>query len=379
MRILIAALGCWSLGLGLSACGSAATVSSPAAIAPSTAAPPTSFTLVATGDFISQPELSTLADAEGGFARILGALEPMTSTADVAICHMETPFAGPGDPWTGYPIFNAPPVLADTTATIGYDSCSTASNHTVDYGWDGLVRTLDGLDRVGVKHAGSARSADEAATPTILDVHGIKVAHLSYTFSFNGLSLPDDKPWASNLIDVPAILNEAHRARAAGASVVVLSMHWGTEYMNEADFGQTGLASELLASDDIDLILGTHVHVVQPLEKLGTKWVAYGMGNVMVRFPDGSPENTQDAYATRYTFSLIDGRWQVSKVEVAPMWMEYDPVPRVVDLTAELASGNQRDDYQRAYDRIIQWAGAMGAPLEFVGAAGAKTHHKHGS
>lgn len=372
MRVLIA-----FLGLGLAACGTAASVAPPVP----TPAPalPTSFTLVATGDFISQPELSSLAEAEGGFGRILGALAPMTSTADVAICHMETPFAGPGDPWTGYPIFNAPPVLADTTAALGYDSCSTASNHTVDYGWDGLVRTLDGLDRVGVKHAGSARSSAEASSPTLLDVHGVKVAHLSYTFSFNGLSLPEDKPWASNLIDVPAILDEAHRARAAGACVVVLSLHWGTEYMNEADVGQTGLASELLASEDIDLILGTHVHVVQPLEKLGSKWVAYGMGNVMVRFPDGSPENTQDAYATRYTFSLVDGRWQVSKVEVAPMWMEYYPVPRVVDLTAELAAGNARDDYQRAYDRIVQWTGAMGAPIEFVGAAGAPAHHKHGS
>ncbi len=375
MRILVA-----GLALGLTACGAAATSTAVSETAASpTPAPVTSFTVVATGDFISQPQLSEQAVAEGGFGRVLEALRPMVSTADIAICHMETPFAAPGDEWTGYPLFNAPPVLADTSAELGYDSCSTASNHVIDYGWDGLVRTLDGLDRVGIRHAGSARTAEEAATPTILNHQGVRVGHLSYTFSFNGMELPPGKPWASNLIDTQAILGEAQRAKAAGAEVVVLSLHWGTEYLNEADYGQTGLAQELLASPDIDLIIGTHAHVVQPLEKIGGKWVAYGMGNVMVRFPDGSPENTQDAYTARYTFSRGEpGKWEVSKVEVAPMWMEYYPSGRVVDLTTELArpdlSSEQRETYQRSYDRIVAWAGAMGAPVEFVSA-----HHRHGS
>jgi poly-gamma-glutamate synthesis protein (capsule biosynthesis protein) len=289
----------------------------------------------------------------------------MVSGADLAICHMETPFAAPGDPWTGYPIFNAPPFLADAAADLGYDSCSTASNHTIDYGWEGLVRTLDGLDRVGVKHAGSARTPEEAATPTLVSARGVKVGHLSYTFSFNGLPLPEDKPWSSNLIDLAAIQAEARRARAAGAEVVVLSLHWGTEYQHEADEGQIGLAHELLASPDIDLVIGTHAHVVQPMEKIGTKWVSYGMGNIMVRFPDGSPENTQDAHLTRYTFTKTDARWTVSKVEVVPTWMEYYPSARVVDLPTEMSRADlseaQRDTYSRAYDRIARWINDRGA------------------
>lgn len=358
-----------AMAIGLTACGSSPRQAIPATEAP--AAPPapvTEFTLVASGDFISQPPLSEQAIADGGFSSILASLKPMVSQADLAICHMETPFAAPGDEWTGYPIFNAPPVLADTTAELGYDSCSTASNHTVDYGWDGLVRTLDGLDRVGVKHAGSARSLQEAVTPTILSAIGVKVGHLSYTFSFNGMPLPFE--WSSNLIDVQTIQAEARRAREAGAEVVVLSMHWGTEYQNEADEGQTGLASELLASPDIDLIIGTHAHVVQPLERIGTKWVAYGMGNIMVRFPDGSPESTQDAHLTRYTFSKTNETWQVSKVEVLPTWMEYHPLPRVVDLPTELSrpdlSERQRDTYQRAHGRIVRWINDRGADRDGV-------------
>lgn len=351
----------------LAACGQAAQPE-PATLAPSTAEAPvppptTAFTLVATGDFISQPPLSEQASAEGGFGGIMGALRPLVSAADVAICHMETPFAAPGDAWTGYPIFNAPPSLADTAAAFGYDSCSTASNHTVDYGWEGLVRTLDGLDRVGVKHAGSARTEQEAMTPTIVDVKGVKVGHLSYTYSFNGMPLPT--PWASNLIDVPAILAEARRAREAGAEVNVLSIHWGTEYQHEADSGQVGLAQELLASPDIDLLIGTHAHVVQPFEQIGGKWVQYGMGNVLVRFPDGSPENTQDAAASRFTFTKTDNGWEVSKVEALPTWMEYYPTARIVDLPTELSRSDlndrQRATYQRAYDRIARWINARAA------------------
>jgi poly-gamma-glutamate synthesis protein (capsule biosynthesis protein) len=147
--------------------------------------------------------------------------------------------------------------------------------------------------------------------------------------------------------------------------VVVLSLHWGTEYQHEADEGQIGMAQELLASPDIDLIIGTHVHVVQPMEKIGTKWVSYGMGNIMVRFEDGSPENTQDAHLTRYTFTRTGERWEVSKVEALPTWMEYKPVARVVDLPTELARPDlaeaQRDTYRRAYDRIARWLNDRGA------------------
>ena len=129
--------------------------------------------------------------------------------------------------------------------------------------------------------------------------------------------------------------------------------------------GQLGLARQLLDSPDIDLIIGTHAHVVQPMERLGGKWVAYGMGNIMVRFPDGSPPNTQDAYLTRYTFSKNGPGWQVSKVEVAPTWMDYYPTARVVDLVTELTSPDlteaQRQTYRQAYDRITHWINARGA------------------
>ncbi|WP_246002331.1 CapA family protein [Allorhizocola rhizosphaerae] len=343
--------------LGLAACTHAA-MSAPQ--------PTTSFTLVATGDFMSQPPLAEQAAAEGGFDGILGALKPLVQSADVAICHVETPVAAPGESFTGYPIMNAPRSLLETAARLGYDSCSTASNHVLDYGQDGVARTLDTLDRVGIKHAGSARSEQEASTPTIVEAKGVKIGHLSYTFSFNGIDPPH--PWSANLIDVPRILVEASNAKRSGAEVTVVSMHWGTEYQHEPDIGQIGLAHELLASPDIDLVIGTHVHVVQPLERIGEEWVHYGMGNILVRFPDGSPENTQDATASRFTFHKTEAGWRVSKVEVVPTWMEYYPSGRVVDLPAELARG-ANDTYQRAHERIVGWVTARGAQPQIIAAS----------
>jgi poly-gamma-glutamate synthesis protein (capsule biosynthesis protein) len=258
---------------GLSAGRSAAP-----AVAPPTRA--TTLSVVAAGDLFVQPKLTAQAAVDAqmagkpghDFTQILAAITPTVREADLAICHVEQPLAPPEGPFTGWPTFSAPPELADAAADAGFDTCSTASNHTLDYGEEGVQRTLDNLDRVGLRHSGSARSAAEAATPNLIEVHGVKIAHLAYTFSFNGIRPPPDKPWIANPIDVTKIRADAHAAKQAGAEIVVLSMHWGTEYQNQPDEGQVGLAAELLADPDIDLIIGMHVHVVQPKRSATSGW-----------------------------------------------------------------------------------------------------------
>ncbi|BCB75763.1 hypothetical protein GCM10022251_26410 [Phytohabitans flavus] len=276
-----------------------------------TQARPTTLTVAAAGDLFVQPALVAQARADArdksgyDFRQIMAAIVPPIRAADLAVCHVEQPLGPERGPFTGYPIFNAPVQLADAAAATGFDTCSTASNHTLDYGPDGVTRTLDNLDRVGLRHTGSARTAKEAGTPNVFDVRGVQVAHLSYTFSFNGIDRPSGKAWIANLIDPKAILAEAKRARNAGAEIVIASLHWGTEYQNAADVGQVGLANQLLASPDVDLIIGMHAHVVQPFEKIGDKWVAYGLGNLLVRFEDGSPENTADSAVPTFTFAEV--------------------------------------------------------------------------
>jgi poly-gamma-glutamate synthesis protein (capsule biosynthesis protein) len=366
-----------AVALLVAGCGADPATPRAATVAPPTATPApehrTSITIAAAGDLLVHPPLTVQAAADAraagrpghDFTRVLAAVAPTVAAADLGICHMETPLALPDGPFTGFPIFSVPPELADAAAAAGFDTCSTASNHSLDTGMAGVTRTLDDLDRAGLKHTGTARSAAEAATPNVLDVHGVKVGHLSYTFSFNGIPREPGKQWSANLIEPAAILAEARRAREAGAEIVVLSLQWGTEYQNEADEGQTGLARELLASPDIDLIVGHHVHVVQPFEKLGDKWVAYGLGNLTTRFPDGSPENTQDAAVPVFTFGRTATGWKVTGVTVRPTFMEYYPAARVVDLTnaaADPATGaEKRADYVRIHRRIEGYLDMLGA------------------
>ena len=130
----------------------------------------------------------------------------------------------------GIPLFNAPREVAQAIAYAGYEGCSTASNHSIDQGVQGAAETLDVLDAAGVGHAGTARNADEAANPRLYRVGEVMVGHLSYTYWLNGLSPPSGQEWVANVIDQSAILAEAGRARAEGADLVVVSLHWGVEY-----------------------------------------------------------------------------------------------------------------------------------------------------
>ncbi|WP_344860190.1 CapA family protein [Amycolatopsis ultiminotia] len=310
---------------------------SPGAPAGSASPEPDGFSVAATGDVLIHPRLTDQAKADGGgtidYRRLLAGVKPVVSGADLGICHLETPLAPEGGPYHGYPSFSAPPEIADALRDTGYDTCSTASNHTLDQGTSGVTRTLDKLDETGLKHTGSARSSEEAAKPLILDVHGVKVAQLSYAFGFNGIERPAGKPWLANEIDADEILAAAHAAKQAGAEVVIASMHWGVEYHHEVTDEQQQLAEKLLASPDLDLIIGHHAHVVQPFAKVEGKWVAFGLGNEVARHdePRGS---TEEGVAARFHFTRAGGHWSVDRAEYLPTLIDLGPPIRLRDLTA---------------------------------------------
>ena len=302
---------------------------------------PSEISVVASGDILLHPALwaQAAADVPRGtasgydFRRVLAGVRDTVSQADLALCHLETPVGQPGGPFTGYPQFVVPPQILPALAETGYDSCSTASNHTLDAGEPGIRRTLTALDAAGLAHAGSASSAQQRMRPTILSVRGVRVAHLAYTFSFNGIPLPADRPWLANRLQAAAVLDEARRARAAGAEIVIASLHWGTEYRQAPDSGQTALARQLLASPDIDLLIGHHAHVVQPFERIGDKWVVYGLGNHIAHQPQR--DNTQDGVLARLTFrKSADARWRVVTAEALPTVMNLGNPTRIVLIQA---------------------------------------------
>jgi poly-gamma-glutamate synthesis protein (capsule biosynthesis protein) len=304
------------------ATATAATMATPTA--------PASFTVVATGDvLIHQGGALVQGAAAAGqaqgvdydFSGVFADVAPVISGADLAICHLETPVAPPQGPFEGYPTFAVQPQIVDALAGAGYDTCSTASNHSLDAGAAGLVRTLDTLDAGGLGHTGTYRTEPDSQIPHLVTVDGVRVAHLSWTYGLNGNPEPAGQSWAVNDFDpaapqVDGMLAEAARARAAGAEVVIASVHCCTEYDADPSPAQTAIAAALLASPDVDLVFGHHAHVVQPIERMHSKWVAYGLGNHIAQ--QARPV-TYDSVIARFTFTRgPDGRYAVSIAEAIP-------------------------------------------------------------
>jgi poly-gamma-glutamate capsule biosynthesis protein CapA/YwtB (metallophosphatase superfamily) len=335
---------------------------------------PRTVTILGTGDVLIHPQLweqaraDALAEGKTGydFLPMLASIEPDVKRASLAICELESPLAPPQGPFEGWPSFSSPPQVLTALKEVGYDSCTTASNHTLDHGYAGVKRTLDELDAAGLKHTGSARSAAEAAKPLIItEPNGVRIAQLAYAFGFNGQHVPANEPWLANLTSIPAILAAAHRAKADGANIVVVSMHWGVEYNTSATALQREQAAELLASPDIDLILGDHPHVVEPAQEINGKWVIYSMGNQISRHADPVLASREGAMAM-FTFTEVrPGKFVVTRAEVVPTLMQLSPKLRLVDLPRALAdprlSATLRASYLASVDHIRDRLDAFGA------------------
>ncbi|MFD8738298.1 CapA family protein [Streptomyces sp. NPDC059618] len=312
------------------------------------------FTLVAGGDILPDSSVLERAGSDAGgagydFRPMLAAVRPAVSGADLALCHLRTVY-DPGDDRAGTYVFKSPPQVADGLAGTGYDSCSTASAHALDDGADGVRRTLDALDRAGVRHTGSARSAQESSAVTLLRAGSARVAHLAYTDGTGGLPLPPGQSWTVAPADPDRIVADARAARAAGADVVVVSLDWGTEWQDQPDRNQLSLARRLTASrtggrPDIDLIVGTRSHVPQAYEKVNGTWVVYGTGDQIAgeMYDDQGVQDPRGDQGTlgRFTFSppaRPSQRWEVTKAEFIPLAFDLD-AGRVVDLDAALEQG----------------------------------------
>ena len=301
-------------------------------------------TLLFSGDVLSHtPVIATaLAYGDGGewaydYRPMFDDVRARISAADLAICVLETPVSDDNIGLDGYPTFEAPRELAAALVDAGYDGCATASNHSMDRGPSGVRTTLDEMDNVGLGHAGMARTETEAATPRIYDLDGVRVAHLSWTYGLNGFVLPADEPWLVNVNDVDAIRAEADRARAAGADVVVLSIQWGNEYQRTPSAEQLALAPALTAPGGVDVIIGNHAHVVQPVTEVQGVPVVYGLGNSLSnQYDNPNRTGTQDGVMIEVTISgNTDIGWSPTQMRWAPTWVDRSTYT-IVDLLSRL-------------------------------------------
>jgi Bacterial capsule synthesis protein PGA_cap len=288
---------------------------------------PVRLTVAASGDLLIHTPVAQRALALGGgrryeFAPLFGPVRRRIARADLALCHVETPLV-PG-PVQGYPSFRTPPDLARSIRRVGWDVCSTASNHSLDAGEYGVGTTLRALRRAGVKATGTARSARGRRRVTMLRRKGVRVAFLSYTAVSNGQPVPH--PWTVNWASPRLILADARRARRRGARIVIVNLHWGSEYVHPVTPQQRALARRLTRSPAIDAIVGQHAHVVQPIRWVRGKPVVFGEGNLISnQTPGCCAAGAQDGLIALIDFVVRPGRRRVRarRIRYVPTWVRH--------------------------------------------------------
>lgn len=230
-------------------------------------APTTEITILAVGDLMGHSPQRNAAKTSDGydFSPCFAPVASRIQAADLAIGNLETPLAGADAGYSGYPAFNNPDEYAEALRAAGFDVLTTANNHCLDRGMSGLSRTRDTLEALGIACTGTARTQQEAKNILMLDVDGIKVAILAYTYGMNGLSAPSGKSWAVNVIDEKAMTSAVKEARAQGADIVIVSIHNGVEYDREPSAAQEALELAMVDTG-ADVVLGSHPHVIQPME-----------------------------------------------------------------------------------------------------------------
>lgn len=241
-------------------------------------------TLVFAGDAMqhkSQLDNARRPDGSFDYSHYFSAIEPYIKSADYAVVNLETPIGQKG--FSGYPMFCAPAAYAKALVDAGFDMLLTANNHTLDRRDRGLRHTYAVLDTLGVDHIGTypTPAVRNAALPFIRDINGFKVAFLNYTYGTNDIRVQTDA--VVDYIDTEKIRADVRHARDAGAEIVVACIHWGEEYHLLPSTAQKRLADRL-ENMGVDLIIGSHPHVIQPMElrsdTTGRRtFLCYSLGN----------------------------------------------------------------------------------------------------
>lgn len=248
---------------------------------------PSSASIVFAGDAMQhrkQLEVAVLPDGSFDYSMCFKEITPWVSKADYAVVNLETPL-GDND-FSGFPRFNSPVSYAEALKAAGFDMMLTANNHTLDRRDAGLRRTIAALDSLKVDHIGTYNSAAdrEKAIPFIKDIKGFKVGFLNYTFGTNGIPVQGDV--VVDIIDRSQIKKDIKATREAGAELVIVNMHWGEEYILLPPAHVRSMA-DFLCKEDVDMVIGGHPHVIQPMEVRDNPTtgrpvlLVYSMGNLL--------------------------------------------------------------------------------------------------
>ena len=304
--------------------------------------------------------------------------------ADLAMVNMETPVDvfGNNQGIATWPRFNAPFEIVEGLIYAGFNHLITANNHSFDKGFDGLVASLANFERAGITQTGMYTNEEDFNTPTIIDVEGIQVGVIAYTDSVNGLEslVPADvRPFAVRrfrshvMDDVPYMAQDIASIRDAGADMVIISLHWGAEYVNRPTNMQMEVARGLVDAG-ADIIMGHHSHTPQPLEwhyrEDGSRGlIIYSLGNFLSdQIALNIPATQYGMLVTAYITKTPQGDIMLDKAHVLPtafvrdsgrtLGSPYSILPVIHgEVPESVASENLRAWGRRAYAHVLYIVG----------------------
>lgn len=297
----------------------------------------TEIVIAAVGDIMMPASIQTAAwRSKKGYDLLFEKISKDLA-ANITFANLETP-VDDAVPASGYPKFNARPALLRALKNAGVTLLSVANNHAMDAGAAGLKRTIDNIESAGLVFIGAGRSKKEAAEIRFFQPRGVRVAFLAYTYGTNRrLPRKNQRSPGVNILgtgsehDLVRVAETVRKARAH-ADLLVLSLHWGEEYATEPTAWQRRVAARLI-NEGVDLILGHHPHVLQPIESISASdgrvgLVAYSLGNFISTQHSGiSHLNKNQAKALRgdgivlYVIAIKErGKTRIDHVEFLPTW-----------------------------------------------------------
>ena len=244
-------------------------------------------TLVMVGDMLMHMPVNRSGlktDGDIDFSHLFTYTKKYIKEADIAIVNQEVMLGGAELGISGYPMFNTYYEVGDALADAGFDVVLHATNHTMDRGKEGLLNCISYWEEEhpDIAYLGIQDTQEEQDEIFVTEQNGIKIAILNYTYGLNGLPMPEDMPYAVNLMDKEKMAEDIAKAKEL-ADFVVVCPHWGTEYVLKASSYQKDYAQFFL-ENGVDLVIGAHPHVIEPVEMLSDEegnemLVYYSLGN----------------------------------------------------------------------------------------------------
>ena len=243
----------------------------------------TELSLVMVGDCLIHEAIYVDArDSNGNynFYKMIDLIKPVIKKYDLAFYNQESLLGGTSIGVSSYPRFNAPQEVGEAFIDAGFNLVSLANNHSLDKGEKGILASLkywETKKKDGIMTAGSYSSFEDRDKDVIMEKNGITYALLSYTTTTNGLNRPKGKEYLVNVYDKDQVKKDVERLRGK-VDLLMVAMHWGEEYTHTPNAEQEEIA-KYLASLKVDIVIGHHPHVIQPIEFIGDTMVIYSLGN----------------------------------------------------------------------------------------------------